>query len=273
MKSEDNDPSVPRGGVIRHYSGLLRFYLLIGLLRLMRFYLVTGMLVWAPLLVTIWLTWWLFKNVGGGLESLIKPGFEYVKGLATRVEWLGWVQQFDYQPGWGFLIAGALFITTGFLTRYLIGRRFIAHGENILQRIPLISRVYGAVQQIRDVFVSREGTVFQKVCMVQYPRKGMWAVAFITSHEQGLVQDTIGEEVISIFMPTTPNPTSGFLMYVKPEEVDVLDVTVEDAMKLIISGGAFLPTPKSKKTIEELREQGEEPNGQTVDTTVGADSR
>ena len=95
--------------------------------------------------------------------------------------------------------------------------------------------------QIRDVFVRRDGAVFQRVCLVEYPRKGVFAVAFVTSDEQGIVQETMDKKLISIFLPTTPNPTSGFLLYVSEDEITLLDVTVEDAMKLIISGGAYLP--------------------------------
>lgn len=215
--------------------GFLRRYF-----RALRFYLVTGLLVWIPLIVTVWLTWWLFTKVGLSLERFIENGFGWVNGLGTRYE-ISFLEGFTYRTGAGFLIAAALFLTTGFFARNLIGRRFISYGEQILNRIPLIRNVYKAVKQIRDVFVRRDGAVFQRVCIVEYPRKGVFAVAFVTSDEQGIVQEAVGKKMLSIFLPTTPNPTSGFLLYISEDETTPLDVSVEDAMKLIISGGAYLP--------------------------------
>lgn len=213
--------------------------------RVLRFYLVTGLLVWVPLIVTLWLTLWLFRNVGQGLEKVVEGAYGAVNTFGERVEFLSFLSGFEYRPGIGFLTAILLFLVTGFIARNLAGRRFIRFGERILERIPLISRVYGAVRQIRDVFVSRDGTVFQEVCLVEYPRKGMYAVAFITSREQGVVQASIGRDMVSVFLPTTPNPTSGFLLYLRPKEVTPLDISVEDAMKLIISAGAYLPKGES----------------------------
>lgn len=230
----------------RKPHGFLRQYF-----RLLRFYLVTGLLVWMPLIVTVWLTWWLFKNVGLGLENLIESGYGFLNRLGEDYKILAFLPNVDYFKGSGFLIALLLFLTTGFLTRNLVGRRLIRAGERILHRIPFISRVYRAVGQIRDVFVNRDGTVFQQVCLVQYPRKGIYAVAFITSREQGIVQEAIGQEMISVFLPTTPNPTSGFLLYLSPSDVTVLDISVEEAMKLIISGGAYLPSLPSLTEVEE----------------------
>ena len=223
-------------------------------LRALRFYLITGLLVWIPLIVTLWLTWWLFKNVGLGLENLIKSGYSAFNDLGQRISWLQFLPEIKYKPGIGFLIAFALFLTTGFLARNLVGRRVIRAGERIMDRIPLVSKIYRAVQQIRDVFVSREGTVFQKVCVVEYPRKGVYAVGFITSTEQGVVHDAIDKELHSVFVPTTPNPTSGFLLYFSPEEITILDISVEDAMKLIISGGAYLP---GSQVVDEIQKRQE----------------
>lgn len=229
--------------------------------RALRFYLVTGLLVWVPLIVTVWLTWWLFKNVGLGLENLIQNGYAALNEFGERVQGFSFLTGFVYKPGFGFLIALALFLTTGFLTRNLVGRRFINAGERILNRIPIISRFYRAVQQIRDVFVTREGTVFQQVCMVEYPRKGIHAVAFITSREQGIVHDALGKELHAVFVPTTPNPTSGFLLYFPPEEIVPISISVEDAMKLIISGGAYLPSEQESEDLEQQQLFGHEESG------------
>ena len=206
-----------------------------------RFYLITGLMVWTPLLVTVWLSWWLFKNVGLGIESVIENGYGWLNALGERNPRLHFLRTLEYKKGFGFLTTVALFLTTGFLARNLIGQRFIRAMEQLVGRVPGVNKIYKAVRQIRDVFVGRDGAVFQKVCVVEYPRPGLYAVAFITSTEHGVVQQTMDRELIAVFVPTTPNPTSGFLLYLHPSEVREMDVTVEEAMKLIVSGGAYIP--------------------------------
>lgn len=206
-----------------------------------RFYLVTGIMVWVPLIVTVWLTWWLFKTVGLGIESVIANGYSWLNSFGERVPRLSFLTTLEYRKGFGFMSAVALFLTTGFLARNLIGQRFIRGTEQLVSRIPGINKIYKAVRQIRDVFVGREGAVFQKVCIVEYPRKGIYAVAFITSREQGLIQNAAEKELVAVFLPTTPNPTSGFLLYIPVDEIIEVDVAAEEAMKLIISAGAYIP--------------------------------
>ena len=207
----------------------------------LRRYLMTGMLVWVPLIVTIWVSWWLIKTVGLNLEAFIERLVLRVNAVGFRVPSLHFLTWIHYMPGLGFLSAILLFLTTGFLARYLVTRRIIAFGEAVLGKIPLVNRVYVASQQIRDVFVNREGAVFQQVVLVEYPRRGLSAVGFVTSSERGIVQEASGKNLTAVFVPTTPNPTSGFLLYFPPEELAPLDISVEDAMKMIISGGAFIP--------------------------------
>jgi uncharacterized membrane protein len=206
-----------------------------------RFYLVTGLMVWIPLIVTVWLTYWLFKNVGLGIESVIEGGYERLNKFGEDHERFEILTTFEYRRGFGFLISVALFLTTGFLARNLVGQRLIRSVERVLSRVPGINKIYKAVRQIRDVFVGREGAVFQKVCIVEYPRTGVYVVGFVTSEEQGVVQNAIDKELCAVFVPTTPNPTSGFLLYVAPAEITEIDIPVEEAMKLIVSGGAYIP--------------------------------
>jgi uncharacterized membrane protein len=229
-------------------SPLLRF--LIQYLKQLRFYLMTGLLVWVPLIVTVWLTIWLFKKVGLGVESIIENLYAQINYLGGKFVQLKYLSELKYIKGTGFLVATALFLTTGFLTRYLVGRKTITYGEQLLNRIPIIKNVYKAVQQIRDVFINRDGAVFQEVCVIEYPRKGLFAVGFITSGEQGVVQRAVGATQVSVFVPTTPNPTSGFLLYVDPSELKKLNISVEDAMKLIISGGAFQPSGELPELLD-----------------------
>jgi len=222
------------------YTGpisFLRVYL-----RSLQRYIMTGMLVWVPLMVTVWISWWFISKVAFGAEDLIAGWAERFGKTCEGLPGLRWLPEtFDYTPPMGFLLVVLLFLTTGFLTRYLAARKLITAAEHLVGMVPGINRIYVAVQQIRDVFVGRKGSVFQKVVLIQYPRKGLLTIGFITSMEQGIVQQTVKHQMLAVFVPTTPNPTSGFLLYVPINEAIPLSVSVEDAMKMIISGGAYLP--------------------------------
>lgn len=224
---------------------------IIGFLRLywreLTRYMFTGMLVWVPLMITAWVAWFFIKRFWLGTEDLIDDTIARMHVLASKYPIIGWTENIQYNFGMGALVVIALFLTTGFLARFIVGRRIIEMGERIVERIPLISRVYKAVVQIRDVFINRQGAVFQHVCLVEYPREGMIAVAFVTSKEHGLVQELIGKDLHAVFIPTTPNPTSGYLVYLPPEDITLVDVSVEEAMKLIVSAGAYIPGVTGKK--------------------------
>ena len=234
------------------FRGFVRVYF-----RQLRRYMVTGLMVWVPLIVTLWISWWVISNVGFGLENFFKSAVERGNELGAKWRWLGFLANLEYIRGFGFLITVFLFLSTGFIARYLAGQKIIAMGERLLGMIPFVNRIYMAAQQIRDVFVSRDGTVFQEVVLVEYPRPGLLVVGFVTSREHGIVQKTAARPLAAVFVPTTPNPTSGFLLYVPPEEITPLDITVEDAMKLIVSGGAFLPS-KHPEVLRRLEEKQEE---------------
>lgn len=242
-------PTEPIPVDLKKKPGFIRQYL-----RALRLYFITGLLVWVPLIVTLWVTWWLFKTVGLGLENLIQRGYENVHELGRRVPQLGFLAGLTYVRGFGFLIAAALFLTTGFLTRSLVARRLIRAVERILDRIPLISTIYRAVQQIRDVFITREGAVFQKVVMVEYPQPNVWVIGFLMSTEQGSVQHALGSEHWSVFVPSIPNPTTGFLMFFPPDRIRHLDLSVEEGMKIVISGATYLPGTESARLAQERAE-------------------
>jgi len=219
--------------------------------------LCAGLLVWVPLIITVWVTWFFVDKFVRTVEHLVRAALTPLRFLAEKYEALAFLNYINYPFVIGLLIALLLFLGTGILTRLYVGRRIIALGEKIVKVIPVINRVYGAVQQIRDVFVGRQGAVFQQVCLVEYPRPGMVAVAFVTSSEHGLVQDTVGKDLVAVFVPTTPNPTSGYLVYLPPDEVEILDISVEEAMKLIISGGAYIPSQKEGEPGPDPQDESE----------------
>ena len=136
----------------------------------------------------------------------------------------------------------------GYCSNYFFGKMIISGTERLIDRLPFINAVYRTVKQIVETFSKQQKAVFQKVVLTEYPRKGVYVLGFLTSEARGEVQDKTGAEVVNIFVPTTPNPTSGFLLMVPKDEVIVMDMTVSDGMKLIVSGGAVSP-PYAKGAV------------------------
>lgn len=245
---KDSQPEQGFGGFLRKF------------MRQFKRYLTTGMLVWIPLIVTLWLAWWVVSNLGFGLEALIAWGVITLNELGSKYSALSFLAYLQYRPGLGFLLTLLLFLTTGFLAQYFLARKLIETGERIIARLPFISRIYTSVQQIRDTFMNREGAVFQEVVIFEYPRKGVYAIGFVTSTQPGIVQEVLEEDLISIFMPSTPNPTTGFLLYVPENELTPLDISIEDAMKVIISGGAFPAVGKKAQLSDSELAQEPQPD-------------
>lgn len=219
--------------------------------------LITGLLVWVPLMISLWVAWWFVETVGLGIENSAERLIGWFNELGSKQTRLGFLSIFEYRRGVGVLLVLLLFLSTGFLARYYLTKKLIQAGERLVGRIPLISRIYRAVQQIRDVFVGRDGAVFQEVVMIEFPRPGVRSIGFVTQREQGLVQECAGEHLTAVFLPTTPNPTSGYLLYFPTDQVHKLPITVEDAMKLIISGGAYLPNRHESLEIDDDDEHDE----------------
>lgn len=233
--------------------------------------MVAGLLVWLPLIITVWVTWFFVNRFVLGIERQIKTLFLLMSDWGLRHSALAFLSQIQYVHGFGLFLTVALFYMTGILTRHFVGQRIIALGERVVHVIPFVNRVYRAVTQIRDTFIGRQGTVFQRVCLIEFPRKDLYAVAFITSDESGPIQQTLDRSLIAVFMPTTPNPTSGYLMYLPPEDVIELDISVEEAMKLIVSGGAYLPHHGERRDAEKPEEGAAEPSSATPPPRVAPD--
>jgi len=193
-------------------------------IRKLRNYFATGLLVILPAIVTGYVLWKVFRWVDSFLGGLI-GGY-----LGYNI------------PGIGFVatILGILFI--GLLASNIIGRRFIALGEWILTKIPLVNKIYTGVQQIASVLLREKRAVFQRAVMLEYPRRGVYSIAFVTNETSTEFPVENGKNLVTLFLPTTPNPTSGFLLIMPEEDTIRLSMTVEEAIKLIISGGSVLPT-------------------------------
>ena len=138
-------------------------------------------------------------------------------------------------PGIGLVVVLVGLTTIGLLTANFVGRMVVRTGENILGRMPVVRSIYGALKQIFQTILENSSRSFREVVLVEYPRRGIWAIGFITSATEGEVQTTIADEVVNVFLPTTPNPTSGFLLFVPRRHLVVLDMTVEEGIKMVVS--------------------------------------
>lgn len=201
------------------------------LLARLRNYLLTGIVVAAPLTITVYLT----ASFVNWVDGLVKPWIPAAWNPESYVSFP--------LPGFGLVVAIVVLTSLGFLTANFVGRTVISLGEAILNRMPLIRNVYAALKQIFETALSERSRTFRQAGLVEWPRKGVWALVFIATDAKGEVSHRLppDDEIISVFLPTTPNPTSGFLLFIPKTEVIVLDMSVEDAAKLIISAGLISP--------------------------------
>jgi uncharacterized membrane protein len=200
----------------------------------LRRYFVAGLLVWIPLGITLWVLKILVELMD---ESLLLLPNTY------RSEAL-----FGFHvPGLGIILTVAIVLATGALAANFFGRKLLALGDTALTRIPIVRSIYSGVKQISDTLFSPEGKAFRRAVLVRYPHQGAWTVALVTGTPQHEVAGILGHEQISVFVPTTPNITSGFFLIVPRSETIELDMTVDAALKYIISMGVAEPLPLSDK--------------------------
>jgi len=191
---------------------------------------ISGVLLLAPLIVTLWAFTQIVALVGGTVRPLF---FDRLPGSLRDLPFL-WdiVSTFSV-----ILVVTAL----GYVSRYFLGKYFVSIGERFMLSIPGVSAVYNTVKQIVDTFGTQNKNLFNQVVLVQFPRQGVWAIGFLTNKTQGEAQAKTAEEVWTVFVPTTPNPTSGFLILFPKGQITPLEMTVGEGMKMIISGGAVVP--------------------------------
>ena len=194
----------------------------------LRRYIMAGLLVWLPLGVTILVVKMLVDLMDRSL-LLLPARYQPEQLLGMHI------------PGLGVIVAVTVVLGTGIIVANLFGRKLVEGWESLLARIPLVRSVYSAVKQIAETMFSSNGQSFRKVLLVEYPRKGLWTLAFQTGTEVGEAQRKTGREVINIYVPTTPNPTSGFFLMVPKEEVVELEMSVDEGLRMIISMGSVVP--------------------------------
>ena len=198
-----------------------------------RGYFLTGIIVTAPVGLTFYVSFLFIGFIDAKVRNIIPVQYHYDNILPFEI------------PGLGLLFVFIMLTFIGFITAGLIGRYIIKLGERIIARLPIIRSVYGALKQIFESVLKTSSKSFREVVLIEYPRKGIWAIGFITGDTKGEVQDSLKEELVNVFLPTTPNPTSGFLLFVPRKDLKVLNMNVEEGIKMVISGG--IVTPKFKK--------------------------
>jgi uncharacterized membrane protein len=210
----------------------------------LRAYFLAGILVTAPLAITIALASWLIEFVDSRIVPMIPLRYNpdvYLK------EYLGYEIGI---PGLGLMVLIIFITLVGAMTAGLLGRFVIRLSENMLNRMPVIRSIYGASKQILETVLRQQSNAFRQAVLVEYPRRGIWAIAFITGRTEGEVQNLIADDLVNIFLPTTPNPTSGFLLFVPKEDMILLDMSVEEAIKMVISGGIVTPPDRRSEAIK-----------------------
>ncbi len=196
-----------------------------------RRYLVAGLLVWLPLVATFFVIRLLVQWMDNSLLLLpenYRP--ENLLGFAI--------------PGLGVALSLLILLFTGLIAANLFGRKLVSLWERVLSRIPLVRSIYSAVKQLVETMFSDSGQSFRKVLLVEFPRRGLWTLAFQTGTEQGEAQLKTGRDVVTVYIPTTPNPTGGYFVLVPREDVRELDMSVDEGLKMLLSMGAVTPEPE-----------------------------
>lgn len=207
----------------------------------MRAYFFTGILITAPLLITCYVAWIFIGFVDAKVTPLIPMKYNPETYLPFAV------------PGLGLIILIVVLTLIGAITAGFFGKLWIRFTEQLLNRMPVVRNIYSAVKQILETVLAQQSNAFREAVLVEYPRRGLWAIAFITGRTEGEVQNITEEECINIFLPTTPNPTSGFLLFVPKKDLISLSMSTEEAIKMVISGGIITPpdlrSPEEQDTI------------------------
>lgn len=198
----------------------------------MRRYFITGLLIWVPLGITIWVLQALIGTMDQSL--LLLPS-----SLQPRA-------MFGFHvPGLGAILTVLIVFITGLATANILGQRMVRFWEGVLARIPIVKSIYYSVKQVSDTLFSSSGEAFRKALLIQYPRQGCWTIAFQTGTPSGEVASRLDGEFVSVYVPTTPNPTSGFFLMLPKKDVVELEMSVDDALKYIISMGVVAPTAEN----------------------------
>ena len=200
-------------------------------------YIIAGLLVWLPFAATVVIVKLLIDLLDKTI-LLLPPEWHPVALLGFSI------------PGFGIILALSILLLTGMLAANLFGRRFVEIWERILNKIPLVRSIYSSIKQISNTIFDPSGKSFRKVVMLQYPRKGVWSIGFLTNDNVGDEMSAVDDRLVAVFIPTTPNPTSGFIIMTRNDEITELDMSVEEGFKFIISIGVIIPDGTARTELE-----------------------
>jgi len=199
--------------------------------KVLRNRLLTGVIVVLPIVITLWGITRFVQFFDNQLTRLLPAE------LNPRINFGSWGFNLSDIPGLGLIIAVILLMAIGILASNFMGKAFIKSGEQLLSRVPVVRNVYNFIKQITNTVAQQSDRTFKEVCLLEYPRKGLYAIGFVTAELTGAPAKHLKGDFICVFVPTTPNPTSGFLLFLKRSEITILDMTPEEGAKMIISGG------------------------------------
>lgn len=212
----------------------------------LRNYFIAGMLVTAPIAITLIITLWFLNLIDSRVRDILSFQNDPYQNVTI--------------PGLGIVIAIVFFIFVGWLTRNYLGQLLLRLSEYLLDKMPIVRTIYSAIKQIFETVMASKSQAFRDVVMLEYPRKGIYSLGFLTGKTTGEVEEKTHEDTINVFVPTTPNPTSGFLLFVPRKDVTFLDMTVEEGIKMVVSAGIITPEyPPSKGKSQEAVEAKKKP--------------
>ncbi len=215
-----------------------------GLATALRTNFLTGLVVVAPVLITFYIIWGIVNFVDAQIVPLVPSVYN------PRTYF-----QYDL-PGFGLFIFIVFTTVIGYFTKNLFGRQIVRAFEGWVDRMPVVRSIYNALKQIVETILSQSQSSFQKACLIEYPRRGLWSIAFVATRTTGEIPRRAGQqELISVFLPSTPNPTTGFLLFVPAEDVVLLDMTLEEAAKMVISAGLVVPATREEIEAAARRER------------------
>lgn len=210
----------------------------------LRKYFLTGLLVWLPMGVTIWVLLWLYGVLDGIFDAGVSATNAVIPGLDKLAETLRHI------PGLGVLVVALVLLVTGMFVANIFGQWWMRQWDKLMNRIPVVRSIYTSVKQVSDTLFSGSGNAFSKAVLIRYPHGNSWSIAFLTGTAVGEVAQKLAGEFVSVYIPTTPNPTSGYFLLLPRSDVIELDMSVDDALKYVISMGVVVPGGPSNPEVK-----------------------